>query len=42
MEVGRVGGLKIRDGSIVRLPLVGDWLYRWPDKKPFQEGKTEG
>jgi hypothetical protein len=23
MEVGRVGDLRIRDGSIVRLPLVG-------------------
>jgi hypothetical protein len=33
MEVGRVGDLRIRDGSIVRLPLVGDRLYRWPNKK---------
>src|SRR5262245_43113960 len=28
MEVGRVGDLRIWDGSIVRLPLVGDRLYR--------------
>jgi len=41
MEVGPVGDLKIRDGSIVRLPLVGDRLSRWPNKKPFYEGKTE-
>jgi hypothetical protein len=32
MEVGRVGDLKIRDGSVVRLPLVGDRLHRWPNK----------
>ena len=32
MEVGRVGDLRIRDGSMVRLPLVGDRLYRWPNK----------
>lgn len=41
MEVGRVGDLRIRDGSIGRLPLVGDRLYRWPKQKPFQEGKME-
>jgi hypothetical protein len=29
MEVGRVGDLRIRDGSMVRLPLVGDRRYRW-------------
>ena len=32
MEVGRVGDLRIWDGSIVRLPLVGDGLYRWLNK----------
>ena len=33
MEVGRVGDLGIRDGSIVRLPLVGDRLYECHDQK---------
>ena len=33
MEVGRVGDLRIRDGSIVRLPLVGDRLYECHDQK---------
>ena len=33
MEVGRVGDLRIRDGSIVRLPLVGDRLYECHDPK---------
>jgi hypothetical protein len=33
MEVGRVGDLRIREGSIVRLPLVGDRLYEWHDPK---------
>jgi hypothetical protein len=33
MEVGRVGDLRIRDGSIVRLPLVGDRLYGPTDKR---------
>ena len=33
MEVGRVGGLRIRNGSIVRLPLVGDRLYECHDQK---------
>jgi len=42
MEVGRVGDLKIRDGSIVRLPLVGDRRYRWPKKEILFEGKAEG
>ena len=42
MEVGRVGDLRIRDGSIVRLPLVGDRLYRMAELKPFYEGKSGG
>src|SRR5215831_12816224 len=33
MEVGRVGDLRIRDGSIVRLPLVGSRLYEWQEQK---------
>ena len=41
MEVGRVGDLRIRDGSIVRLPLVGDRLYRWPNKKPSKKERLE-
>jgi hypothetical protein len=41
MEVGRVDDLRIRDGSTVRLPLVGDRLYRRQKQKPFYEGKTE-
>jgi len=32
MEVGRVGDLGTGDGSIARLPLVGDRPYRWPKK----------
>jgi hypothetical protein len=35
MEVGRIGDLRIRDGSIVRLPLVGDRLYPMAEQKPF-------
>ena len=33
MEVGRVGDLKIWDGSIVRLPLVGSRQYEWHDQE---------
>ena len=39
MEVGRIGDLRIRDGSIVRLPLVGDRLYRWAEQKTFLRRK---
>ena len=39
MEVGRVGDLRTRDGSNVRLPLVGDRPYRWPGKKTFSKKK---
>jgi hypothetical protein len=42
MEVGRVGDLRIWDGSIARLPLVGDRLYSMAEQKPFLEGKNEG
>jgi hypothetical protein len=41
MEVGRVGDLRIRDGSIVRLPLVGDRLYRWPNKNLSKKERLE-
>jgi hypothetical protein len=41
MEVGRVGDLRIGDGSIVRLPLVGDRLYRWPNEKPSTKERLE-
>ena len=33
MEVGRVGDLRIRDGSIVRLPLVGSRRMNGTTKK---------
>jgi hypothetical protein len=35
MEVGRIGDLRIWDGSIVRLPLVGDQSYLMAERKPF-------
>ena len=41
MEVGRVGDLRIGDGSIVRLSLVAIGYIGGPTKT-FQEGKTEG
>ena len=40
MEVGRVGDLRIRDGSIVRLPPVGDRLYRWPNLSKKERPKV--
>ena len=39
MEVGRIGDLRIRDGSIVRLPLVGDRLYPMAEQKTFLRRK---
>jgi hypothetical protein len=42
MEVGRIGDLRIRDGSIVRLPLVGDQSYMMAEQKTFLRRKGWG
>src|SRR5215831_14414014 len=41
MEVGRVGDLRVPDGSTVRLRWSAIDCMRLAEQKPFYEGKTE-